>query len=302
MDNISSYATVSAIVIWFLIIATAIVVYLVKKKIYEKSEYYVQTRTPYLSVRRDKGRIGEYYTYKYLRPLKGFRKYLFNCYIPKDDGTTTEIDVIMLHETGIYVFESKNYSGWIFGSENQQMWTQTLPTGKGRSQKSHFLNPIIQNKVHIKWLQKYLGEENELPIYSYIVFSDRCTLKNISLTSENHYVINRYNILSAVTANSTSVGSILSEEQIVALYNKLYPLTQADEAIKTAHINSIRQRHFENKPIQNNETAPPTANEKICPRCGSKMVLRTATKGTNAGKQFWGCERFPKCRYLENIK
>jgi restriction system protein len=33
-----------------------------------------------------------------------------------------------------------------------------------------------------------------------------------------------------------------------------------------------------------------------CPQCGSIMVLRTARKGDNAGKSFWGCSTFPKCR------
>ena len=39
--------------------------------------------------------------------------------------------------------------------------------------------------------------------------------------------------------------------------------------------------------------------ERICPRCGSKLVLRTAKKGTRAGQQFYGCAAFPKCRYVE---
>jgi restriction system protein len=34
----------------------------------------------------------------------------------------------------------------------------------------------------------------------------------------------------------------------------------------------------------------------ICPQCGSQMVMRTATRGTNAGSNFWGCTSFPKCR------
>ena len=41
--------------------------------------------------------------------------------------------------------------------------------------------------------------------------------------------------------------------------------------------------------------------EKKCPRWGSKMVLRTATKGKNVGNKFYGCSGFPKCRYIENI-
>ena len=33
-----------------------------------------------------------------------------------------------------------------------------------------------------------------------------------------------------------------------------------------------------------------------CPKCGGEMVLRTASRGTHAGKQFWGCENYPQCR------
>lgn len=33
-----------------------------------------------------------------------------------------------------------------------------------------------------------------------------------------------------------------------------------------------------------------------CPVCSSRMVLRTARQGRNAGNQFWGCSRYPACR------
>ncbi len=36
---------------------------------------------------------------------------------------------------------------------------------------------------------------------------------------------------------------------------------------------------------------------KFCPKCESQMLLRTATKGLGAGKQFWGCLAYPKCRF-----
>ena len=32
-----------------------------------------------------------------------------------------------------------------------------------------------------------------------------------------------------------------------------------------------------------------------CPKCGSAMVHRTAKRGANAGKSFWGCSTYPKC-------
>jgi len=41
--------------------------------------------------------------------------------------------------------------------------------------------------------------------------------------------------------------------------------------------------------------------EKYCPKCECEMVLRTAKKGANAGKKFWGCSAYPKCRSIIQI-
>ena len=306
----------------------AFLVYIIKEKQYKKTVYYHQTQNHYLKVLFDKGRLGEYYTFTYLKGLKGHKKFLFNVYLPKENGETTEVDVILLHDSGIYVFESKNYSGWIFGTETQQYWTQTLPVGKGKSKKSKFFNPILQNKVHLKWLQQFLGKERELPFYSYIIFSDRCTLKNITLTSGNHFVINRYDILKAVRKNAAHVGTQLTEEEIDALYEKLYPLTQVDEAQKLAHIEDVKQKQQAaashktgvkakaKEPVQEAEQQPEKEAEKQpeekttktepvqenrCPRCGGELVVRTVKKGEHKGKKFLGCSNYPKCRYIKDI-
>ena len=42
-----------------------------------------------------------------------------------------------------------------------------------------------------------------------------------------------------------------------------------------------------------------SSNHAHCPRCSSKLILRTAKKGVNAGNQFYGCSSFPKCRHTE---
>ena len=39
-------------------------------------------------------------------------------------------------------------------------------------------------------------------------------------------------------------------------------------------------------------TTGPAADSPRCPACGSAMLRRTARKGTNAGRDFWGCSRF----------
>ena len=325
-----------------LIPAIIIIIILVKKnKEYKSGAYYQVTKLPYLSVRHNTGRYGEYLTYKYLKHMEANgAKFLFNIYIPKGNGETTEIDVLMICPKGIFVFESKNYSGWIFGSESQKNWYQTLPAGRGKSHKEHFYNPIMQNRSHIKHLKSILGEQ--FAMRSIIVFSDRCTLKSVQIKSNEISVINRYNVAPVVSAicNQTSTD-ILSESNITELYNRLYPFTQVDEIAKAQHIANIhntlneqliRQTTPEYSPpgvtalqteIANdaavNKTDDNSASvetvvedfqspvvesaEQIpqCPRCNGNLVLRTAIRGANAGNQFYGCSNYPKCKYIQNI-
>jgi restriction system protein len=46
-----------------------------------------------------------------------------NVTLPTDDGTT-QIDHIIVSRYGVFVIETKNMKGWIFGSANQRTWTQ----------------------------------------------------------------------------------------------------------------------------------------------------------------------------------
>lgn len=41
--------------------------------------------------------------------------------------------------------------------------------------------------------------------------------------------------------------------------------------------------------------------QKVCPKCGAKMILRTASKGPNADGEFWGCSTYPKCRQTMKV-
>jgi hypothetical protein len=44
-----------------------------------------------------------------------------------------------------------------------------------------------------------------------------------------------------------------------------------------------------------------TVKEKTYPKCSSVLVMRTTKKGTHAGKQFWGCSSYPKCKHVETL-
>lgn len=206
---------------------------------YKKTAYYKNTQLPYLSVLNNSGRYGEYLMYTKLSKLeRQGARFLFNVYIPKSNGETTEIDMIMICSKGIFIFESKNYSGWIFGNESQTKWYQTLPTGKGKSHKEAFYNPIMQNKAHIEHLYEYI--EGGAPIYSVIVFSDRCTLKNVQIESDDVGLVYlselNYAVLSVLNQDDNFA---LDEDYTTMLYNKLYPCSQVSDEQKAQHIQRI---------------------------------------------------------------
>lgn len=224
----------------FFMLLIIVLVCVIKYVGYVNSTYYKITKKPVLAMRTDVGSYGEYCIFKLLKSYESQgAKFLFNVYLPKGENETTEIDVLMICSQGIYVFESKNYSGWIFGNEKYKMWTQTLPQGKGRpSKKEKFLNPIMQNKLHIRCLNEYL--KKEYPVYSVIAFSQRCELKKIELVSDNAAVVKRNDILKVLAKNSKYVGQ-LDEKTISEIYDKLYPLTQVSEEVKKQHIENIKK-------------------------------------------------------------
>ena len=220
----------------FVILGGVIIVYLLFKKHYEKSSYYLVTKIPYVTFYSDKGKYGEYLIYKYLKSYeKQGAKFLFNAYIPTNKNTTTEIDVIMICSKGIFVFESKNYSGWIYGNENSVYWYQTLPMGRSGIRKQEFYNPIMQNQTHIKHLKVLVGEY--VPYYSFVVFSERCELKSINYSDKSVYVLYRDEIEAEISEIfSTTPINYLNENNINKIYQKLYPFTQVDNEIKAKHI------------------------------------------------------------------
>ncbi len=207
---------------------------------YKRCTYYKMTKLPYYEMRCDAGKYGEYLIYRHLRIFESQgAKFLFNAYIPKDNGETSEIDVLMICAKGIFVFESKNYSGWIFGDETRKDWCQILPKGREKSHKEFFYNPIMQNRSHINHLKSFLNIN--LPMESVIVFSNECTLKSIQVKSNDVKVVKLYDVISLVSdAFSNTVTDSLSESDIADIYLKLYPCTQNESAIKTMHIDNIR--------------------------------------------------------------
>ena len=118
-------------------------------------------------------------------------------YIRKPNGEYTQVDVAVATKAGIIVFEVKDYSGWIFGNEQQRYWTQILAYGK---EKHRFYNPVRQNAGHIQAIRQCLPQNPGIPIYSVIVFFGNCEFKNITCHADNTFII-----------YPRSIGKVVSE-------------------------------------------------------------------------------------------
>lgn len=203
---------------------------------YRGSGYRAASGNGFFKTISDKGNFGEFLTFAYLEKLKGHHRIMTNLYLPKKDGGTTEVDLVMISETGIYVFESKNYSGWIFGDEKSKKWMQTLQNG----QKNRFFNPVWQNKGHISALKHVTEGYREDMYKSYIVFSERCTLKKINVTSIGVKVVKRDGLIKTIKQDIERSSKVMTAAQVDSLYHKLKKYARADESVKVAHVESIR--------------------------------------------------------------
>lgn len=205
---------------------------------YRNSDYGIASSNSFLKTIGDKGIYGEFITFTYLEKIKGYNKIMANLYLPKKDGSTTEIDLLMITETGIYVIESKNYSGWIFGDEGHKNWTQSLKNRR----KNKFYNPIWQNKGHISALSAVLNLSNNDIYKSIIVFSEKCELKKIKVTSENIKVIKRNKLIKIINDDIKTSSKVLNKTEIGQVYQRLEEFTCVDEKTKSDHIRGLKDK------------------------------------------------------------
>lgn len=183
------------------------------------------------------GIYGEYRTYLELKKLKRKNsKILVNVYIFNNEIDSTEIDLIMIDKTGIYVFESKNMGGFIYGKQSDYNWIQ-----KQGDTNITFYNPIHQNKKHIKYINTLLEYKYSDNIHSFIVFSERCSLGKI-VHSNDIDVVKRDKLIYKVQRKINNADVVLTEEDIDYIYNKLRECVNISDEVKLKHIENIKAK------------------------------------------------------------
>lgn len=220
-----------------------------------------------------KGMMGEFFINIRLRLLLSSSSchLLKNITLPIEDGST-QVDHIIVSQYGVFVIETKNRKGWIFGGKRQRMWTQQI-----YKYSNKFQNPLHQNYKHTKTLAALL-EIDEASIFSVIVFTGSCTFK----TPMPDNVIKASGLIRFIKSKVQIVFSLEEVQAIVDTIeeNRLAPSFSTDYA-HTQHVKNIVSDKL---------------NSPSCPACGQVMIKRTAKVGRNKGNKFWGCRNFPQCK------
>lgn len=251
-----------------------------------------------------KGMVGEWLITLSIRLFLDKREYhlLNNVTLPLEQGTT-QIDHVIVSRFGVFVIETKNMKGWIFGDPKHKRWTQQL-----YRRRHGFQNPLHQNYLHMMTLKTLLGLADH-QLHSIVYFIGDCTFK--TPMPDN---VMRRGLVSHIKRQTTPVLTPAEVIQVVETIQQ--GRLAANWQTHKQHVALLKTRHAtpHNKPMTA-RTVPvdwaaydqveisQTYGDHIpaCPKCGSHMVLRTATRGENKGNQFWGCSEYPKCRQIRPL-
>ena len=123
----------------------------------------------------DKAVSGENVVSEELQKLDSAHYMVLNDFLLPSRGSlgTTQVDHIVVSNYGIFCIETKAHKGWIFGSSNQEYWTQVIFKHKER-----FYNPLRQNYSHVKAVEELVKSKYpKTKIFSLVVFTDADKLK-----------------------------------------------------------------------------------------------------------------------------
>ncbi|MGF1436890.1 nuclease-related domain-containing protein [Bacillus thuringiensis] len=180
-----------------------------------------------------KGKAGEKLVKRILSKLDPKSYFvLHNVTVYTEFGDTTQIDHIVIAETGVFVVETKNYEGWIYGSEKAARWTQGI-----FRKKSSFQNPFRQNYKHIKAIEWAM--EQQLPCISIAAFHPKCSLKRVDVHSKGKHAL-YYNDLKSCIESYTEVQ--LTNDEVQHIYQTMLRANITDKGIEKKHVKYLQNK------------------------------------------------------------
>lgn len=221
------------------------------------------------------GAYGEWKVKSGLKRLDYSDYKILNDVLIQNNNYSSQIDHIVVSNYGIFVVETKNFKGWIFGHEKSEYWTHTV-----FKRKYQFRNPVKQVWGHINTLKRILKKYSNIPYYPIVVFVGSGELKGVT---SNIPVLNGYELIRYILNNSTD--TILTDNEVGEIVNII-------NSSKVTNNRDSKKEHIAKAKANKTQRNTPT----ICPSCGGKLTIKNGKFGS-----FYGCNNYPKCKFTQNV-
>ncbi|MBQ8250552.1 MAG: NERD domain-containing protein [Alphaproteobacteria bacterium] len=221
-----------------------------------------------------KGRRGESEVASILSQLPNSEYSVINDITIQNNNKSAQIDHVIISVYGIFVIETKNYSGWIMGGEKSDQWIKNM-----YGHKYYFYNPIKQNYGHISALANTLliSKNNFISIVAFPYEAD------IKVHTDEH-LIYFGEIIPIIFSYTTKIFSV---SEVDKMTKQLLSLQLNSKEQKKEHIQYARdKKNFSKSALY----------QGICPYCGSPLKVRCGKYGV-----FIGCSQYPKCKYTHPV-
>jgi hypothetical protein len=229
-----------------------------KKKQLQSQETNKKTVTPKRSqaeVATVKGEIGEHKIDIQLSQLPKEYKYINDLMLenPKSKSGYSQIDHVVITTHGIFVIETKNYQGTIYGGKDRKTW---LVNGKFK-----FMNPFMQNYGHIESLKGLIDDRHKDLFISIVSFTKRCTFKvglDLRKIGSNQLIV--YDIeLSEFLYRKVSIEKVhhkedlLSEKEMEKIHRTFLAANITDPKLRQKHIDALNSKDNSSNIKQNSQ-------------------------------------------------
>ena len=247
---------------------------------------------------------------------------MHNLYLEKND-LSAQIDFLVVCRKHVFVIECKNLYGDIEIDDKGNFIRQI----RGKFYKKEGLpSPVSQNERHLNIL-KEIRREYKTNFYTQGMFDKFFPqiYRSVVVLANPKTILNDKNAPDSIRKIVIRGDQLVSYIKDLEKEDDLYKSSEKemhellDAFIKCSKPNKsdyakkyetmlaeceLQNAEIESKPAlkvasQEVKKTNEVVSEKVCPKCGKPLVLRTAKKGENAGNQFWGCSGFPKCWYKE---
>lgn len=219
-----------------------------------------------------RGEAGEHAVADILGETVPAEQYVINDYLFVDaEGHSRQVDHVYINGRGIWVIETKNYSGTVYGYEKQREWTQVSAGGK---EVNRFYNPLKQNLTHIYSLAAIIGRKDIF--HNVVCFVGSADISNV--IADNVCGLDG---IGYIKKRNAAVS--LDAEEMASYYNRLLEWREEHPVSESEHVASIMRKREE-------------IRQGVCPRCGGRLVVREGKYG-----EFFGCSNYPACTFRKKI-